>query len=140
MGDKLLMGFVICTKCKCKIPDGEMRANYPTGTECIKCAEKPKKKPKFTNIAGYKIPTKKLEEYRDVVEYTRRAALRGQTNDEPMIVINALNNRVKIHKEIFAIAGIDHDSTSKKAMKIRDALDTWLEKNVMTPSQVKGLV
>ena len=54
--------------------------------------------------------------------------------------MKALENRVKIHKEIFKIAGIDHDSTEPRAMKIRDALEKWLEKNVMTKPQVKGLV
>ncbi len=129
-----------CTKCGINIYEGEGRFNFPSGTECSKCGDNPKKKPKFTDIAGYKISTKLLEEYRVVVEYTRRAALRGQTNDEPMIVMRALNNRVKIHKKIFKIAKINHDSTTPKAMKIRNALEEWLEKNVLVKPQVKGLV
>ncbi len=130
----------VCSICKKEIEDGVGRYNLPSGVECTKCHEKPKKKPKYVKIAGYKIPYKKLEEYVDVVEYTRRAALMGKTKDDPLIVMKALANRVKIHKEIFKIVGINHDSTEPKAKKIRDALEKWLEKNVMTKPQVNGLV
>ena len=129
-----------CSICHEKIEDGVGRFNLPTGTECMSCHEKPKKKPKYVKIAGYKIPSKLLEEYVEGVEYTRRAALMGQTKDDLLIVLKALENRVKIHKAIFKIAGYDHDSTEPEAMKIRDALATWLEKNVMTKPQVKRLV
>ncbi len=129
-----------CTICKKVIKIGTGRFNLLTGTECMECHEKPKKKPKYVKLAGYKIPYKKLEEYADVVDYTRRAALMGRTKDNPMIVIQALQNRVKIHKEIFKITGHDHDSMEPEPMKIRDALEKWLEKNVMTPTQMKGLV
>ena len=132
-----------CTICNKTIPEGTGRYNLPTGTECTDCHENPKKRkkePKFVTLAGVKVPYKKLREYADVVDYTRRAALMGKTKDDPQIVMAALDNRVKIHKEIFKLVGIKHDSTSPKAMKIRDALEKWLEKNVMTKPQREGLV
>lgn len=132
--------FVICSICNCKIEDGTGRFNLPTGTECIKCHEKPRKELKYVKLAGYNIPYKKLKEYAEIVDYTRRAALMGQTKDEPLIVMQALENRVRIHKEIFKITGHDHDSTKPEVMKIRKALENWLEKNTMTEPQVHGLV
>ncbi len=132
-----------CSICHKTIEDGVGRFNFPSGTQCMECYDNPKKQkkePKYVKIAGYKIPYKKLKLYAETVDYTRRAALMGQTRDDPLIVMKALENRVKIHKEIFKIAGIDHDSTEPKAMKIRNALEKWLERNIMTPSQVHGLV
>lgn len=132
-----------CSICQCEIEDGVGRYNAPTGTECMKCYENPKKHrkdPKYVTLGGIKIPYKKLKEYAEIVDYTRRAALMGKTKDDPLIVMKALENRVKIHKQIFKIAGIDHNSTEPKAMKIRKDLEKWLEKNVMTPIQMKGLV
>ena len=141
MKPKQKQNFILCVKCKDKIYDGDGRFNYPTGQECTNCGDPTtKKKPKFTKIAGYNIPTKKLEEYRDVVEYTRRAAIMGRSRDDPLIVMRALENRVKIHKAIFKITGHDHDSTAKEPTRIRHALDEWLEKNVMTKPQKNGLV
>lgn len=137
------MSDVKCSICHKVIKDGVGRFNLPTGTECMDCHENPKKakkEPKYVTLAGIKIPYKKLKLYAETVDYTRRAALMGQIEDDPLIVMKALENRVKIHKEIFKIAGIDHDSTEPKAMNIRNALDNWLEKNVMTKTQVKGLV
>lgn len=130
-----------CSICHKTIEDGIGRFNLPTGIECTKCHDiNPKKEPKYVNLADYKIPYKLLKEYAEIVDYTRRAALMGQTKDDPLIVMKALENRVNVHKKIFKITGHDHDSTEPEVMKIRDALEKWLEKNVMTKPQVKGLV
>ena len=130
-----------CSICHKKIEDGVGRFNFPSGVECMECHDtNPKKKPKYVKLAGYKIPYKLLKEYAEIVDYTRRAALMGQTKDDPLIVVKALENRVNVHKKIFKITGHDHDSTEPEVMKIRNALENWLEKNVMTKPQVKGLV
>ena len=130
-----------CSICKKPIKEGTPRYNLPTGTECTDCHEnKPRKEPKYVKLGGYNIPYRKLKLYAETVDYTRRAALMGVTKDDPLIVFKALENRVKIHKEIFKITGHDHDSTEPKTMKIRKDLEKWLEKNVMTKPQVRGLV
>ena len=121
-----------CVGCGKAIKDGEGRVNSSRGAECMKCYAKPKLVPVYTDIAGYKIPTKMLLEYRDKVEYTRHSAIMGQALDDPRWITRALENRVEIHKKIFKITGHDHDSAADIPMKIREALETWLEVNVIT--------
>lgn len=134
---------VKCTICSVEIEIGTGRYNFPGGTECTDCHDNPnkrKKEPKYVKIAGHKIPYKMLEQYAEVVDYTRRAALIGQVKDDPQVIMQALQNRVEIHKKIFKITGHDHESMEPAAMKIRNALEKWLEKNVMTKPQAGGLV
>ncbi|MFI5416435.1 MAG: hypothetical protein ACHQW9_00080 [Nitrososphaerales archaeon] len=126
------INIVSCRTCGKTIKDGEGRINTAKGQECMKCYSKPKLVPLYTKIAGYNIPTKMLEEYRDKVEYTRHSAVMGKALDDPRWITRALEIRVQIHKKIFKITGHDHDSTEPKPMEIRKALEEWLESNIMT--------
>ena len=134
--------FVKCSICKKKIYDGDGRFNLPQGiTKCMDCYEKiPEKKSKYIMIAGFKIPSKLLWDYADKVEQTRKSAVMGSRMKRPDLITKALNDRVSIHKEICKITGYDHEDTSKKAMKVRNALDDWLNKNTFYDSQENGLI
>ena len=131
-----------CSICNIEIEDGVGRFNTHNGVQCVDCYDKKKKeiKPRYVKIAGYNIPTKLLEDYRDKVDFTRRSVTLAIGRDDPRIVMKALSDRVAIHKAIFKITGHDHDSTAKEPMRIRDALEKWLNENTIEKPQVNGLV
>jgi len=120
-----------CSICGCNLPDGVMRMNAPSGIRCMDCADKKVKQPKFTKIAGIDVETKLLLKYAEKVDYTRQASRIGSGKNDPILIMKALSDRVEIHKAIFKKVGVDHDSTSKKAMGIRKALEVWLEAHVI---------
>lgn len=129
-----------CATCDTPLPDGVGRFNLPGGPFCGDCYDKPRKQAKTINIGGIDVPSKLLLEYASKVEMTRNAAQVGSRNNDPLVIMKALQERVVIHKKIFKIANINHDSTSKKAMKVRDALDKWLNENIFIEPQLDGLI
>ncbi len=115
--------------------------NLPTGVKCNVCGDRRlQKKTKFTKIENLKVSTKLLEQYRDTVEMTRNAASKGLKKNDPIIVMEALQQRTIFHTKILKLAGLKHDDMTKKAMKIRKALDAWLEENILIGPQVDGLI
>jgi len=125
------MAITKCTICGSNIPEGVGRYNKPSGVCCTDCGQKKVKQPKFTDIGGIKVQTELLLKYAEKVELTRNAAKHGTGKNDPIFIMQALSDRVAIHKAIFKKVGIDHDSVSKKAMKIRKALEVWLEDHVI---------
>ena len=128
-----------CIKCDLKFKDGDSRMNQSEGTYCWDCwkeSKTPKLKPRFVKIAGYDVPAKMLQQYAEHVDYTRRVAHFGHEE----ILIQALHDRVTIHKAIFKISGHDHDSTAKEPTRIRKALEEWLEENTLEPKQKDELL
>ena len=133
-----LLRFVTC---HVVIQDGDGMYNLPTGIKCSTCGDRRlQKKKKLTEIADLKIPTKLLEQYRDQVELTRNCAEKGLKKNDPLIVMQALHDRTIFHTKILKLAGLKHDDMNKKAMKIRKALDAWLEENIFIKPQVDGLI
>lgn len=122
---------VSCKDCGKKIKDGEGRVNSAKGSQCMVCYEKPQLIPVYTKIAGYQIPTKILNDWKDASEYIRHSAIMGKALDNPIWITRALQARVDVHKKIFKITGHDHESTEPEPMKIRRALEKWLEENTM---------
>ncbi len=133
---------VKCKGCDRVLVNGvDGRFNVAGGPKCGDCYDKkPKKQPKTIDIGGYDIPSKLLLEYASKVEMTRNAAVVGIRQNDPLVVMKALNERVEIHKKIFKIAGYDHDDFGKEANKIRKALDEWLNENIFIEPQLDGLV
>lgn len=131
-----------CSICGNKINEGDGRFNLPGGVvKCMECYDKPTTKPsKFIKIAGFEIPSKMLLEYASKVEMTRNAASVGLRQNNPLLIMKALQVRVEIHKKICKITGYDHDDTSKKAMKVRDELEKWLNENTFNKPQENGLI
>ena len=131
-----------CSICNIEIEDGVGRFNTPKGVQCMDCFDKKKReiKPRYVKIAGYNIPTKLLEDYRDKVDFTRRSVTLAIGRDNPRIVMKALADRVDIHKAIFKITGYDHESLEDEPMRIRKELEKWLNENTIEKPQVNGLV
>jgi len=125
------MAITKCSICSSNIPDGVGRFNLPDGVRCTDCVDVKVKQPKFTKIAGINVETVLLIKYVEKVDFTRQSARVSRGKNDPLLIMKALSDRVEIHKAIFKKVGIDHDSTSKKAMKIRDALEVWLEAHVI---------
>jgi hypothetical protein len=147
---------VECTKCFTKIEDGDLRANYPTGVQCINCAEeyhnkhlKGKKlvdvhahfdreialgKQDTIEIGEFDIPKELLTDYADKVSYVRRAGIYSMGKDDPLIVTNALRARIKAHKKIYEFIGLPYPDFEdpyakhdKNSLQFQADLSRWLE-------------
>lgn len=79
-----------------------------------------------TDIGGHLIPNTLLEDYKNHVAYLRRVCNLSLSLRDPMITMNALTQREKIHRKIFKRTGliyhVDDDATSE-SIQFNTALD-----------------
>ena len=147
------MSCVICHK---KFEADEGIYNYPDGVRCIKCGDnytgwKKKLKKHYQNepmqdikkefdenmklgasrIGQYIIPNKLLYPYAEKVNYLRRAITISIGRDDPLIIQKALEQREKLHREIFRYIKLPYHTdleSGKDSTEFNSLLDEWIQK------------
>ena len=153
------MSCVICHK---QFEEDEGIYNYPDGARCMKCGDnytgwKKKLKKHYQNepkqdikkefdenmklgasrIGQYIIPNKLLYPYAEKVNYLRRAITIAIGRDEPLIMQKALEQREKLHREIFKYIRLPYHTdleASEESINFNELLDDTIQK--ITDNQI----
>lgn len=148
-----------CIKCGKRLINGvDVRYNYPDGTRCIPCGDgykgwakrqniremqelqgkmsgTPEKRKEWrgtATIGDYTIPIHLLENWKDAVIHTRNASVIGASRENPLYTFNALQNREKVHREIFEFLLLPYHADTKNAesIKLNILLNEWLDEKI----------
>lgn len=148
-----------CTKCGKQLRNGvDARYNYPDGTRCIPCGDGykgwmkrqnirelqglqnrlsgiPEKSVEWkgtTEIGNYLIPTHLLTNWKESVIHCRNASVISVSRENPLFVFNSLQNRERIHREIFSYLGLPYhgDTKNKDSINLNMLLNEWLDEEL----------
>ena len=81
-------------------------------------------------LAGHDVPKDYLDRYVESIEVLQRVSKISKTRPNPDMLFKALHNRTELHKAIFGICGLDHDSAAEAETAMRTAIDKYAEKDL----------